>query len=1668
MLAAPLFTPLAHAQSYTPGVKVGDSVTFGKIAALWRLNSTPPTFIQQFNQSKSITETVNSVVGTVVGASQTFNYKNGTQQRIDGTIDVQSGFGTLGYFILSGGLSAGDHIYQAQYPYQYYPVITNTVTKLYAGSERSVNVLNQTYAQNGQEFVTQWDVKTGFLVELLDNVSYYSYNFFISLRVTSTNVWQPSTSPDFGFDVIQQSSSPLYIGETGAYKLTFNSTNNFAGVITLKPALLNSTQHGPTISLSLTSVLVRAGHSNSSILRLATNSSTTLGNFLLSVNGTSGSLSHTDVILVTVSPPDFDLFAHPSNLTILAGSSKTSTITISSLGSFSGTVSLTTSTYGSINPSIQPTNVTLSPTVQSANATLTVQVPKGTAPAPYYNVVVTGASNSLNHSVYLPINVTGPDFRISSNPSFLNIRPGGSAHSTITLNSVLGFSSTVSLSTFTFQGNIAATLDKYSVFVNSTTTAKATLTVSVPSTLPAGFSSVSVAGSAGNLTRSTYVAVNVTAPDFRLSVSPSLLILNEHSAANATINLLSSIGFQGTVTLSAFSYGVNGPAVTINPSSVTLTANGTGTSSLKISTSSANPGYYSIAVTGSSGSLSHTFFVNVDVIGPDFSISANPQFLIIRSGGSAQSTISLSSVLRFNGTITLSASSYGVTASLNRTSVTVNSTTPAAATLTVSVPRGTPSGFYYIYVNGVSGNLTHTAYIFVNVVAPDFSISASPQSLTLRVGGSAESTISLSSILHFNGTITLTTSSSYGLTASLDKYSVSLNSTSTAAATLTVTAPSNTPAGFYSVYVNGVSGNLTHSAYVFVNVVAPGFRISINPSFISLKVGSSINSTITLTSTLGFSGSVTLTAFNIFNGPSVIINPSTVTLTPNGTVTATLEISAVNAVPGSYYVSINGISGNLQQYTSVNVNVIGPDFGMSPSPSFINLQQGKSASSIVTISRMNNFNGTIALSSYYYGPSAALTVSLNTTSVTLSSTVTSTTVNVTITASMTATPSYYYNVVVSGISGRLSRSAYIQVNLTPAPEFSVFVSPSADFNSGAQGTSTITITSRFGFTGNVNITTITSPSTGLTVNCPSRIAVPSFASVSATCTLTSTTPGAYTVEVFARSGTLSHNATFVSNVGDFTISLTTPVDFDIGSNGQALLSVTSTNRLSGNIILTGSGSGLIVNCPTITNLSANANVKPTCSVTGTVAGTYQVTITGTASPGGLSHTATAVVHIGDFAISASSGSFNVGATGTSITISLTSTFNFAGSVTLNSLTTPSAGLTMDCPTNAIPITPNSTSTASCILRSTSPAAYQITITGKATNGTASHDATSVIHVGDFAISITLSDVNSGSSGTISVTLTSINNFAGPISLTGSSSTGLTVTCPDAPTSVMANSTITASCTLSSNTSGTYSVTITSTSLIGAASHSASGLTHVGDFTISITTPTSFDLGASDGLITVNLASKLNYAGTIVLSPNASPAKGLTVTCPALTLRANASSSATCMFRADSAGTYIVTIIGNSLPGTGSHTSSGTIQVVDFTVSAGDVSPSTIAVSDLGTSSITIAPVNGFNGAVTLAVSTPSGLTCSFDHTTIQSPGTSTLSCTGITAGDYKVTVTAIGRSTFHQSSVTFHVKPAPSPTATSPTMFGLQLPQFFGVVGAVIVGITVAGVMVAVRRKKPS
>src|SRR5205807_4723173 len=70
-------------------------------------------------------------------------------------------------------------------------------------------------------------------------------------------------------------------------------------------------------------------------------------------------------------------------------------------------------------------------------------------------------------------------------------------------------------------------------------------------------------------------------------------------------------------------------------------------------------------------------------------------------------------------------------------------------------------------------------------------------------------------------------------------------------------------------------------------------------------------------------------------------------------------------------------------------------------------------------------------------------------------------------------------------------------------------------------------------------------------------------------------------------------------------------------------------------------------------------------------GTYLVTIPGTG--GGHAHSATFISHVGDFTITATSPSGPLGSSITS-TITLTSTFNFVGSVALSDTPLP-AGLT---------------------------------------------------------------------------------------------------------------------------------------------------------------------------------------------------------------------------------------------------------------------------------------------------------------------------------------------------------------------------------------------------------
>src|SRR3989454_44963 len=106
-------------------------------------------------------------------------------------------------------------------------------------------------------------------------------------------------------------------------------------------------------------------------------------------------------------PPDFGLGASPSSLTILCGSSGSSTITLTSLNGLSGTASLSASISSSGLVLVWPTvSVSPSSVILAANrtaiSTLTISTSLLTTPGTY-TVTVTATIGSVTHSVSLTV-----------------------------------------------------------------------------------------------------------------------------------------------------------------------------------------------------------------------------------------------------------------------------------------------------------------------------------------------------------------------------------------------------------------------------------------------------------------------------------------------------------------------------------------------------------------------------------------------------------------------------------------------------------------------------------------------------------------------------------------------------------------------------------------------------------------------------------------------------------------------------------------------------------------------------------------------------------------------------------------------------------------------------------------------------------------------------------------------------------------------------------------------------------------------------------------------------------------------------------------------------------------------------------------------------------------
>ena len=316
----------------------------------------------------------------------------------------------------------------------------------------------------------------------------------------------------------------------------------------------------------------------------------------------------------------------------------------------------------------------------------------------------------------------------------------------------------------------------------------------------------------------------------------------------------------------------------------------------------------------------------LSVVGPSGS-SPDPASQTVTAGSPA--TYDLSVNPSGGSTVT---TSFTVSGLPNGASYSVGSVTgQGSTTLTVNTSSSTPAGMYTLDIAATGGGITNVSSVVLTVnssSAVNFSLSASPSSLSVTQGSSSNSAITVTPSGGFTGNVSLSVTSSLptGMSVSFSPTPVSITGTSSASSTMTVSTTSSTPAGTYNLAVTGTSGSLSNSTTVAVTVNAASsggdFSLTASPSSQSIKPAGSTAYTVTVTSSSGFSGSVSLSVSGLPKFANGSFSPNPVTVSSDGTASSNLSVKTNRKVAaGTYTLTITGKSGSLTHSTTVSLTV---------------------------------------------------------------------------------------------------------------------------------------------------------------------------------------------------------------------------------------------------------------------------------------------------------------------------------------------------------------------------------------------------------------------------------------------------------------------------------------------------------------------------------------------------------------------------------------------------------------------------------------------------------------------------------------------------------------------------------------------------------------------------
>jgi hypothetical protein len=769
-----------------------------------------------------------------------------------------------------------------------------------------------------------------------------------TLTVTATGNFTISASP---------SSLILAQGSPGTSTITTTISGGFSSAISLSAT---GAPTGTTVSFNPSTI--PAPGAGSSTMTITVGASTPVGTYPITVTGNGGGIQRSATVTLTVTAaPNFTVSASPSSLSIAQGSPGTSTITTAVSGGFSSAISLSatgapTGTTVSFNPSTIP-----APGAGSSIMTITVgaSTPVGT-----YPITVTGNGGGIQQSTTVTLTVTTVVATINyvqgnyATPQ----TPQTTVNVVFTAAQVAGDLNVVVVGWNDSTATVSAVTDSKGN----------TYTRAVGPTVQSGLASQSIYY-AKNIASAAAGGNIVTVTFSMAAVGPDIRIL-EYSGADPNNPVDVTAANSGHSTSSG-----SGSATTTNATDLIFGAN-----LVQTRTTGPGSGFTGRLLTSPDGDIAEDRMVTAT---GSYSATApvRPsgrwimQMVAFRTPGQpvllsiavtpTNPSIAIGGQQQFTATGTYSDGSHqDLTNSATWTSSVPSVATISSTGLATGVAAGTTT------IQATTGSIYGTTTLTVTATG-NFTISASPTSLTIAQGNAGTSTITTTVSGGFSSAISLSaTGAPTGTTVSFNPSTIP--APGAGSSTMTITVGTSTPVGTYPITVTGNGGGTQHSTTVTLTVTAvPNFTISASPTSLSVMQGNLGTSTITTAVSGGFSSSISLSATGMPTGTTVSFNPSTIPAPGAGSSTMTITVGLTTPM-GTYPITVTGNGGGIQHTATVNLTVtaeVSLSWTASSSPGIAGYNAYRSTTSGGPYAKLNstlisttNYNDLMVQNGYTY------------------------------------------------------------------------------------------------------------------------------------------------------------------------------------------------------------------------------------------------------------------------------------------------------------------------------------------------------------------------------------------------------------------------------------------------------------------------------------------------------------------------------------------------------------------------------------------------------------------------------------------------------------------------------------------------------------------------------